>query len=122
MAYSQPMIEAGSTRIGRWLRGRRVRLALWVAVIEGLLVALTPDLTKWTVLVLGVILLAFYMVAGRNMSWDVARQLSWIAAASQALAILVVIFAFVLRLVAIVAIVVFALVALAYLFSDSRRT
>jgi hypothetical protein len=122
MAYSQPIIEAGGTRIGRWLRGRRVRLALWVAVIEGLLVALTPDLTKWTVLVIGAILLAFYMVAGRNMSWDVGRQLSWIAAASQALAILVVIFAFVFKLVAIVAVVIFALVALAYLFSDARRT
>lgn len=122
MAYSQPMIEAGSTRIGRWLRERRLRLALWVAVAEGLLVALTPDLTKWTVLILGVILLAFYMVAGRNMSWDVARQLSWIAAASQALAILVVILAFVLGLLAIVAILVFAIIALVYLFSDSRRT
>ena len=122
MAYSQPMIEGGSTRIGRWLRERRLRLALWVAVIEGLLVALTPDLTKWTVLVIGTILLAFYIVAGRNMRWDVARQLTWIAAASQALAILVVILAFVLELVAIVAVVIFALVALAYLFSDSRRT
>jgi hypothetical protein len=122
MAYSQPMIEAGSTRIGRWLRERRLRLALWVAVIEGLLVALTPDLTKWTVLIIGVVLLAFYMVAGRHMRWDVARQLSWIAAASQALAILVVILAFVLKLVAIVAVVIFALVALAYLFSDARHT
>jgi apolipoprotein N-acyltransferase len=122
MAYSQTMIEGGSTRIGRWLRERRLRLALWVAVVEGLLVALTPDLTKWTVLVIGAILLAFYIVAGRNMRWDVARQLSWIAAASQALAILVVILAFVLKLVAIVAVIIFALVALAYLFSDSRHT
>ena len=121
MAYSQPMIEGGSTRIGRWLRARRLRLALWVAVVEGLLVALTPDLTKWTVLIIGTIFLAFYMVAGRGMRWDVARQLTWIAAASQALAILVVILAFVLELVAIVAVVIFALVALAYLFSDSRR-
>ncbi len=122
MAYSQPMIEAGSTRIGRWLRERRLRLALWVAVVEGLLVALTPDLTKWTVIIIGTILLAFYIVAGRNMRWDVGRQLTWIAAASQALAILVVILAFVLKLVAIVAIVVFAIIALVYLFSDSRRT
>jgi hypothetical protein len=122
MAYSQPVLEGGSTRMGRWLRERRLRLALWVAVIEGLLVALTPDLTKWTVLILGVILLAFYMVAGRNIRWDVARQLSWIAAASQALAILVVILAFVLGLLAIVAIVVFAIIALVYLFSDARRT
>jgi hypothetical protein len=122
MAYSQPVLEGGSTRMGRWLRERRLRLALWVAVVEGLLVALTPDLTKWTVLVIGVILLAFYIVAGRNIRWDVPRQLSWIAAASQALAILVVILAFVIGLLAIVAVVAFAVIALIYLFSDYRRT
>jgi hypothetical protein len=122
MAYSQPMIEAGTTRGGRWLRGRRIRLALWVAVIEGVLVALTADLTKWTVLVIAAIVLAFYIVAGRNLRWDVGRQLSWIAAASQALAILVVILAFVLGFVAIVAVVIFAIIALVYLFSDYRRT
>jgi phosphatidylserine synthase len=116
------MIEAGSTRIGRWLRERRLRLALWVAVVEGLLVALTHDLTRWTVLVIAVIVLAFYVLAGRNMRWDVGRQLSWIAAASQALAILVVILAFIVGLVAIVLVALFAIVALAYLFSDYRRT
>jgi uncharacterized integral membrane protein len=112
MAYSQPMIEAGTTRTGRWLRERRIRLTLWVAV----------DLTKWTVLVIAAILLAFYVVAGRNLRWDVGRQLSWIAAASQALAILVVVLAFVLGFVAIVAVVIFAIIALVYLFSDYRRT
>jgi len=122
MAYSQPMIEAGTTRTGRWLRERRIRLTLWVAVIEGLLVAITADLTKWTVLVIAAILLAFYVVAGRHMRWDVGRQLSWIAAASQALAILVVVLAFVLGFVAIVAVVIFAIIALVYLFSDYRRT
>ncbi len=122
MAYSQPMLEGGSTRMGRWLRGRRLRLALWVAVVEGLLVALTHDLTKWTVLIIGAILLAFYIAAGRNIRWDVARQLSWIAAASQALAILVVILAFVLKLVAILAVAIFAIIALVYLFSDYKRT
>ena len=122
MAYSQPMIEAGTTRMGRWLRERRIRLTLWVAVIEGLLVAITADLTKWTVLVIAAILLAFYIVAGRHLRWDVGRQLSWIAAASQALAILVVVLAFVLGFVAILAVVVFAIIALVYLFSDYRRT
>jgi hypothetical protein len=116
------MIEAGTTRIGRWLRERRLRLALWVAVVEGLIVALENDISRWTVLVIAVIVLAFYVMAGRSMKWDVGRQLAWIAAASQALAILVVIFAFILGLVAIVLVAIFAVVALAYLFSDSRRT
>ena len=116
------MIEAGSTRIGRWLRERRLRLALWVAVIEGLIVALENDISRWTVLVIAVIVLAFYVLAGRNMRWDVGRQLSWIAAASQALAILVVIAAFILGLVAVVLVALFAIVALVYLFSDYKRT
>jgi phosphatidylserine synthase len=116
------MIEAGSTRIGRWLRERRVRLALWVAVVEGLIVALTHDLTRYTVLILAAIVLAFYVLAGRNMRWDVARQLSWIAAASQALAILVVILAFIVGLIAIVLVGLFAIIALVYLFSDYKRT
>jgi hypothetical protein len=116
------MLEGGSTRMGRWLRERRLRLALWVAIIEGLLVALTHDLTRWTVLVIAVIVLAFYIVAGRSMRWDVARQLSWIAAASQSLAILVIIVAFILGLLAIVLVALFAIVALAYLFSDYRRS
>ena len=121
VAYTQPMIEAGTTRTGRWLRERRVRIALWAAVIEGLIAAFSHDIGRWTILVLAVIVLAFYMVAGRHMKWDVARQLSWIAATSQALAILVIIFAFILKLVAIVAIAVFAIVALVYLFSDRRH-
>jgi hypothetical protein len=115
------MIEAGSTRMGRWLRERRVKLALWAAVVEGLIAAFSADIGRWTILILAVIVLAFYVAAGRQMRWDVARQLSWIAAASQVLAILVVIFAFILKLIAIVAIVAFALVALVYLFADHRQ-
>jgi apolipoprotein N-acyltransferase len=116
------MIEAGTTRGGRWLRERRLRLALWVAVAEGILVAVSHDLTRWTVLVIAVVVLAFYIVAGRQMKWDVARQLSWIAAASQALAILVIVLAFIVGLVAIVLVGIFAVIALVYLFSDYRRT
>jgi hypothetical protein len=115
------MIEAGSTRGGRWLRERRVKIALWVAVVEGLIAAFSHDIGRWTILVMAVIVLAFYIVAGRQMRWDVARELSWIAAASQVLAILVVVFAFILKLIAIVAIVGIALLALFYLFTDHRQ-
>jgi len=121
MAYTQPAIEAGTTRTGRWLRQRRIKIALWTAVVEGLIAAFSQDLGRWTILALAIIVLAFYIVAGRRFSWDVARELSWIAAASQVLAILVIIFAFLLKLVAIVIIVGFALVALAYLFNDHRQ-
>jgi hypothetical protein len=116
------MIEAGSTRTGRWLHQRRLRIALWTAAIEGVIVAATPDLSRWTVLVIGVIVLAFYVLAGRSMSWDVGRHLSWIAAASQAMAVLVVIFFFIFEWIAIAAIAALAVLALIYLFSDHKRT
>jgi hypothetical protein len=121
VAATQPMIEAGSTRGGRWLRQRRLRIALWVAVVEGIIVAATPDLSRWTVLVIGVVVLGFYVLAGRNMSWDVGRHLSWIASASQAMAILVVLFFFIFEWIAIAAIACLAIFALLYLFADHKR-
>ena len=126
MAYSQPqpqpVIDSDSTPVGRWLRARRVRLAIWVAVAEGLIVALENDISKWTVMILAIAVLALYFVAGRNLKWDVGRQLAWIAAASQVLALLVALFAFILWGVAVGVIVVLAILALVYLYSDLRRT
>ena len=122
MAYPQPAIEAGSTRTGRWLRERRRRLALWVAVAEGVLVAVSPDLTRWTVLVIAIVVLGFYALAGRNINWDVGRELSWIAAASQAIALLVVVFAAIAKPIALILLGILALVALVYLFSDAKRS
>ena len=108
--------------MGRWLRERRLRIALWVAVVEGVIVALEHDISKWTVLIVAVPVLLLYIAVGRNMRWDVGRQLAWIVAASQVLALLVVILAFIIGVIAIVLVGLFALVALAYLFSDMRRT
>lgn len=126
MAYSepqpQPVIDSDSTKVGRWLRARRVRLAIYVAVAEGLIVALENDISKWTVMILAIAVLALYFVAGRDLKWDVGRQLAWIAAASQVLALLVALFAFILWGVALGVVVVLAILALVYLYSDLRRT
>jgi hypothetical protein len=122
MAYSQSAIEGGSSRVGRWLRERRLRLALWIAVLEGLVVALRGDISRWTVVVVAALVLIVYMLVRQNIRWDAARQVVWIVAASQVLAVLVVIMAFIVGAVALVLVVLFALVALAYLFSDLRRT
>lgn len=116
------MIEAGSTPASRWLRERRLRIALWIAVFEGIVVALEHDVSRWTVLFIAVPLLALYMFVGRDLRWDAGRQLAWIVAASQVLALLVVILAFVVGVIALVLVGLFALVALAYLFTDLRRT
>jgi hypothetical protein len=99
-----------------------VRVAIWVAVAEGLIVALENDISKWTVMILAIAVLALYFVVGRDLKWDVGRQLAWIAAASQVLALLVALFAFVVWGIALGAVVVLAILALVYLYSDLRRT
>ena len=63
-------------------------------------------------------LLALYVVWGRSARSDTVRQLAWIAGASQALAVVVVILAFIVRWLALILAGVFAAVALLFLFSD----
>jgi phosphatidylserine synthase len=122
MAASHSAIDHGSSGVGRWLRERRLRLALWIAILEGIVVALRGDISRWTVVVIAALVLIVYMLVRQNIRWDAARQVVWIVAASQVLAVLVVIMAFIVGAVALVLVVLFALVALAYLFSDLRRT
>lgn len=116
------MIDAHSTRASRWLRERRLRLALWIAILEGIVVAVSGQFSKWSVLVIAALVLGLYAVLRDRLKWDAGRQVLWVVAASQAMALLVVILAFVLKWVAIALIAVFAVLALVYLFSDVRRT
>ena len=123
MATDHPLqptepIEHRTTRAGRWLRARRIRVALWIAVIEGILVAVLPNLSKWTVIALAIPLLALYLFWGRTARSDTARQVTWIAGASQALAVVVTILAFLLSWLALVLAGIFAIVALLFLLSD----
>src|SRR5919201_6186713 len=111
-------IEHRSTRAGRWLRARRIRIALWIAVIEGIIVALAHDFSRWTVVVIAVPVLALYLFWGRNARSDTVRQISWIGGASQALAVVVVILAFILSWLALLLAGIFALVAILFLLSD----
>ena len=111
-------IEHRTTRIGRWLRARRIRIALWIAVFEGIIVALFHDVSRWTVIAVAIPLLALYLFWGRTASSDAARQLSWIAGASQSLAVVVVILAFILSWLALLLAGIFAVVAVLFLLSD----
>ncbi len=110
-------IEHGSSRRGRWLRARRFRFAIWIAVGEGLLVVVHV-VPKWPAIGLAAALIAFYYFVGRRSNQDTVRQASWIAAASQALMILVPIFVAVFATVAIVMLAIIAVVALVVLFTD----
>jgi hypothetical protein len=121
-AQEHPVIDSNSTRTSRWLRERRLRLALWIAILEGIVVAVRGDISRWTVLIIAALVLVVYAALRDRLTWDAGRQVLWIVAASQVLALLVVILAFVFEWIAIAAIALFAVLALVYLFSDLRRT
>ncbi|HET7571615.1 MAG TPA: hypothetical protein VFJ77_02990 [Gaiellaceae bacterium] len=104
---------------GRWLRGRRTHLALWIAAAEGIVVAVSHDVTKWTVIVLAVVATLAWL-GGRNSGSSLVRQVLWIFAASQLLAVVLVLLAWIVKWAVILGLVAFAVVGLAYLFFDRR--
>jgi hypothetical protein len=110
-------VEHGSTRAGRWLKERRIRIVLWIAVVEGIVVALS-DFTKWTVIGIAIPVLAIYVAWGRHAKSDTAYQIAWIAGASQALAVVVVILGVLLSWLPLVLAAVFAVIALVFLFHE----
>ena len=79
-----------------WLEARRLKIALGIAFLEGIIVALEKDFSRWTVIIISAPIIAFYVFAGRSLDSDTGRQLSWIAAASQAFAILLCVIALVI--------------------------
>lgn len=113
------VVDHGSSSAGRWLRARRLRGALGIAVIEGLLVALHV-IPWWLAIVVAAAVMAFYLFAGRRLRSDVARQTSWVAAASQAMMALVPILFIVIGTLTLIIVGVLAVVALVVLFADRR--
>jgi uncharacterized membrane protein HdeD (DUF308 family) len=119
-AESTGVVGHDTSRAGRWLRARRTRIALWIGVVEAIVVAVSADVSRWSVIGLAIVAAAVYLAVGRDSRWDTLRQTTWIFAASQLLAVLVAILAFILFWTAIVALVIFAIVALYFLFRDRR--
>lgn len=114
-----PAIEHGTSRASRWLRERRLRLAFWIAVVEGLLIVFDV-IGGWLALLVGAIVVLFYVLVGRGVRSASIRQASWIAAASQVLVALIPVAAFVLTTLAIVVLAIIALLALVLLLADRR--
>jgi uncharacterized membrane protein YbhN (UPF0104 family) len=115
---SQAAAEPRYSRTGRWLAERRLKIAIAIAVVEGIVVAFEEEFSRWTVIVIAAPIIAFYIFAGRALDSDTGRQVSWIAAASQAFAVLLVILAFVIGLLALIFVGIFALIALFLLLTD----
>ncbi len=112
-------IEHRSSRVGRRLRESRLRIALVVALVEGILV-LVGSIDWWVVLLLAVAAVVFYVLRGRAARREEVREVSWILAVSQVAVVLVPVLALVLTAFAVVALVLIAVVALVVLLRDRR--
>ena len=114
-----PVIDHGSSRSGGWLRERRLKVALALAVAEGLLVAVDviPALLAIVVAV-GALALYFYWARGHRSG--ALREGFWIVAVWQAIVLLVPVLVVIVGTLALVAVGVIAVLALIALFADRR--
>ncbi len=104
-----------------WLYQRRLKIALGIAVLEGILVAVEKDFTRWTLIIVSAPIIAFYLFAGRSLESDTGRQVSWIAAAAQAFAVILCVVALTIGAFVLIVAGVFAAIALLLLFGERDR-
>jgi hypothetical protein len=106
---------------GTFLAERRIKIALGIAVVEGLLVVVNV-IPEWAVFVVAVAATIYWWMAGRNHSSSMVRQASWILAASQIFLRVVPLFFIFFKTVAYVALAILAIVALVFLFTERERS
>ena len=112
---SQPRSDRGS-RLFIW--NTKTKIALGIAAAEALIVWIKSDFTTWTVVIISVPIILFYVLAGRTLESRTWRDISWIAATAQALAVVGVILLEILPVLTLILAGVFAAVVLLLLLSD----
>jgi hypothetical protein len=119
VARDLEVIEHGETSVARTLRRQRLRIALVIAVVEGILV-IADVIPWWLVLSLALLGLVAYTAVGRTSGRADVRNITWIAAVSQLIVVLVPIAAVAVGILAIVVVALLAVVALVALLADRR--
>ena len=66
---------------------RRPRSRSAIAAAEALIVWIKSDFTTWTVVIISIPIILFYLLAGRTLESSTWRDISWVAATAQALAV-----------------------------------
>lgn len=113
----------GSRGLTGWLHRHRFRIVLWIAVIEGIVTWVTHGLHLGTIVVLAVIAvlsLVLYRLTRERTRSPLLQQLTWLLAASQLGAVVLVAAGYILLGALIVLLVVFALIALGLLLLEHR--
>jgi hypothetical protein len=116
---TSPVIEAGESGRGNWLRERRLRLALLIGLVETVFV-LWGGLGWFWVLALAAAAIALYAFAARGARFHTLREIAWIFAASQLIAVIVPVLWEVAKFFALVILVLMAALLLVMLLMDRR--
>jgi hypothetical protein len=106
-----------------WYQRHRVRLVIWIAVIEGIVVWATHGIHITTLIVLGVIAFACLMlhrVTTERTHSSLLHDATWFLAASQLGATILIAAGLILIPALAILLVIFALVALGLLLLDRR--
>jgi hypothetical protein len=106
------------SKLGRWLAQRRLKIALGIAVLEGILVAFAKGWSIWTVIIISAPIIAFYLFAGRTLDSHAGRQLAWIAAAAQSFAVILCVITKIIGALSLIVAGVFAVVALVLILGE----
>jgi hypothetical protein len=116
---TQPASQTRSDRGSRlFIWNTKTKIALAIAAAEALIVWIKSDFTTWTVVIISIPIILFYVLAGRTLESRTWRDISWIAATAQALAVVGVILLEILPVLTLVLAGVFAAVVLLLLLSD----
>jgi hypothetical protein len=110
------VVEHRESATARWLRERRISLAIGVAILEGVLIV-AGELSKALALIVAIAVVVGYFMLSDRLKPGVGREIAWIAAVSQAIVMLVPLLVIVIGTLTLIAIAVIAVVALILLFS-----
>ena len=110
------VIEHRESGPRRWLRERRLAIAFWIAVVEGVLF-LVGAIPRLLTLAIAVIVVVGYFWLGHRLRPHSVRDVAWIAAVSQALVMLVPLLAILVGTLALIGVGILALLALALLLT-----
>ncbi len=114
-----PVLEHRESRPNRWLRENRLRIAFGIAIVETVLIVANVLQWRWALLLAGLVF-AFHFFVGRKIRYESLRQVSWTAAISQTLPVLVPILLVVVGTLFVLGILVAAIVVLALVVFGRR--
>ncbi|MBM3679496.1 MAG: hypothetical protein FJW96_16720 [Actinobacteria bacterium] len=115
----QEVLEHGETSADRRLRSLRLRIALGIAVVEGIVV-IAGGVPWWLIVVLALVAVGVHLGYGRAHPRSRTRSITWIAAVSQLVVVLVPAVLAIALALAVLVVVLCAIVLLVGLLVDRR--